>query len=663
VRDELDRALRAGVRIAVVAAGVGLLVLLLARAARSEEAPVPSADPNARELLDPGTRTSAERTEAAHRILEEDRRARRGRAAYELLHVGLRASIQASPRRLLGSLRRLGKELWSWRHRSPAEDAALTLLEPDVERGEAGAEGVALYETLRERERKLVVRDLERRADAALDAGDAWRAGRYVSRLESLGADPERLEELRERLARTEEPSSDAQVASTELPIAEPGADEVALAAALLVERDAHALALSRGDRASDRLARAAALHGSGQRGAALAELTRLAAGRGPEAESARLWLANPQIHPEAELDRLWDQVRVERALGRVGGDRLAQDGGRVSRSAYSAWRDSVAPLNLALDAPARVLSGWQPEARAYREFASEYLQRYPDGPVAQETRARLAVLGEIDPSRQEFRDGRLVLPPARTHWRRSVEPYLIASGEALESAAEPLLDEALLPGGALLLSVVRGGSREQGLSVVEARALIAALAAGVERGDLQGLGARGGDVLASLQRIDEALSEDTTLVAEPWVWKRGSASDVASLLLQGGSVQTRGDVHIRREEEGIDLKRSLVGDLECPAEVTCVDLKHELDSALYARVDADGEIRLGAKAGYGGAMVALEMGNSGPRTSLVLPLGYWLGLGRWVPVEAHIELGLDGLDVSPRLGPLLPESSDTVVH
>jgi hypothetical protein len=662
VRDELDRALKSGVRVAVVAAVVGLLVLLLARAARSQEASPDASGAVAEDLLDPGTRTSAERAQTAHRILAEDRRARMGRAAYELLHVGLRASIQASPRRLLGSVRRLGKEIWSWRHRSAAEDAALALLEPDVESGEAAAESIALYEELRERERKLLIRSLAERADAALDAGDVWRAGRHASRLEALGADPDRLARLRARIARSQEREADPEIADATRPIADPLAPEIALAAALLVERDAHVLALASGERAADRLARAAALHGIGRRGEALTELTRLASGEGPEAETARAWLAHPEIHPEAELDRLWDQVSIERALGRVGGDRLARNGRRISRSAYGAWQDSVEPLNLALGAPARVLTGWQPEARAYREFAARYLERFPEGPIADETRSRLAVLGALDPARQEWRDGRLVLPPARTHWRRSVEPYLIASGEALQTAAAPLVDELLLPDGALLLSVVRGG-HDEGLEAAQARALTAALAAGIERGELHGLGARGGDVLAALQRIDLALDDDGVLVAEPWVWKRGSASDVAALLLHGGSTQTSGDIRIRREDEGIDLRRSLVGaHLECPLEVACVDQKRELDSALYARIDEDGELRLGAKAGYGGAMLALEMGDSGPRTSLVLPLGYWLGVGRWVPVEAHVQLGLDGLDVSPRLGPLLPEPSGVVV-
>jgi hypothetical protein len=661
MRPEVDRVMRAGVRVVLVAAAAGLLVLLLARAARSAEPESAGADPGADGLLDPGTRDSTERTQTALQILQEERRARLNRAAYQLLHVGLRASVQASPRRMFGAVRKLGRELWSWRHRSRGEDMALALLEPDVERGDAEAEGIALYESLRERERRTLVRDLEERADDALDAEDAWRAGRYVSRLEALGAEAEILAELRERLAELDAEPRAARTERVEPPVQTPDADEVALAAALLSEHDSRVLALEASS-PERRLARAAALHGSGRREAALAELSQLAAGEGVVAETARLWLVDPEIHPEAELDRLWDQVRIERTLGRVGGEQLAREGWSVSRESYGAWQDSVEPLNLALSAPARVLAGWQPEARAFREFAGRYLQRFPEGAPSDETRARLAILGELPEDKDEWRDGRLVLPPARSEWRRSVEPYLIASGDAVDSAAAPLLDELLLPQGALLLSVARGGS-ELGLDAAQGQALVAALAGGLERGELRGMGVRGGEALAALQRIDAALREGGELVVEPWVWKRGTASDVASVLLHGGALRTSGELSIRREEEGVDVDRSLVGaHLECPLEVACVDRARQLDSALYARIDEDGELRIGATAGFQGAMVALEVGDSGPRTSLVVPLGYWLGVGRWVPVEIHVDLGLDGLSVGPRLGPLLPTASDVVL-
>jgi hypothetical protein len=576
------------------------------------------------------------------------------------LHVGLRASIQASPRRLYGSVRRLGRELWSWRDRSPGEDAALALIEPDVERGDVGGDGVALYESLREREREALLRDLDKRAKTAIDAGDSWRAGRHVSRLEALGGDPDRIARLRERIAALG-PAQAARPARAELSIRTPQDDEVALSAALLAGHDARVIELG-GDAPEQRLARAAALHSSGQRAAAFAELSELAAGEDAVAETARAWLADPEFHPEAELDRLWDQVQIERALGRVGGEELARKGRDVSRSSYRSWEDSVEPLNLALGMPTRVLTGWEPQAHAFRERAALYLQRFPEGAPADETRARLQILGPLPAERVEWSDGRLVLPPARTAWRRSIEPYLIASGDALDTSASHLLDELILPQGALLLSVARG-EIEGGLSTAEAQMLIAALAAGLEQGELRGTGARGADALAALQRIDTAVREGAVLVAEPWVWKRGSAADVARVLLHGGELRTSAEVSVRREDDGIDLDRSLVGaNLHCPQEVTCVDRAHQLDSALYARIDEDGELRVGAQAGFQGAMLALEIGDSGPRTSLVVPIGYWLGVGQWVPVEAHFELGLDGFAVGPRLGRLLPVPSEPPV-
>jgi hypothetical protein len=207
----------------------------------------------------------------------------------------------------------------------------------------------------------------------------------------------------------------------------------------------------------------------------------------------------------------------------------------------------------------------------------------------------------------------------------------------------------------------VTRGETDAGLASADGHALIDALAAGLEQGELRGLGARGGDALAALERMAGALRDGAVLTAEPWVWKRGSPSDVARVLLHGGALNTSGDVKVRREDEGIDLHRSLVGaHLECPAGVACVDRARQLDSALYARLDDDGELRVGAKAGFQGAMLALEIGDSGPRSTLVVPLGYWLGVGNWVPVEAHVELGLDGFTFGPRLG-ALPDSADVI--
>ena len=60
MRRDVDSVLRAGVRVAIVAAAVGLLALLLARTAASAE---PGAELAADGLLDPGTRTSAERAQ------------------------------------------------------------------------------------------------------------------------------------------------------------------------------------------------------------------------------------------------------------------------------------------------------------------------------------------------------------------------------------------------------------------------------------------------------------------------------------------------------------------------------------------------------------------------------------------------------------------------
>ena len=43
-------------------------------------------------------------------------------------------------------------------------------------------------------------------------------------------------------------------------------------------------------------------------------------------------------------------------------------------------------------------------------------------------------------------------------------------------------------------------------------------------------------------------------------------------------------------------------------------------------------------------------MGTSGPHASLVLPIARWLGIARFLPVEAHVDVGLDGISAGPRL-------------
>ena len=74
------------------------------------------------------------------------------------------------------------------------------------------------------------------------------------------------------------------------------------------------------------------------------------------------------------------------------------------------------------------------------------------------------------------------------------------------------------------------------------------------------------------------------------------------------------------------------------------------LTGALYARVDDDGDVRLGASTGIGQTLLSLEMSRSGPSASLQLPVMQWLGLSRWVPLGAQLEIGLDGIAAVPRV-------------
>jgi hypothetical protein len=134
---------------------------------------------------------------------------------------------------------------------------------------------------------------------------------------------------------------------------------------------------------------------------------------------------------------------------------------------------------------------------------------------------------------------------------------------------------------------------------------------------------------------------------------------DMGLALVDSKSVHTYGDVELKRDGENVRLGRELGGgDSFCLAETPCIDRKLAVGGELYARSNAGGSVGVGARADYREARLSVEMGMSGPHASLVLPLARWLGIAHLVPIEAHLEVGLDGISAGPRIDDTVPEDA-----
>jgi hypothetical protein len=109
--------------------------------------------------------------------------------------------------------------------------------------------------------------------------------------------------------------------------------------------------------------------------------------------------------------------------------------------------------------------------------------------------------------------------------------------------------------------------------------------------------------------------------------------------------------VEVARRSETLVAERDLGSSgAFCPRETACIDVHRDVNQALFARTDANGDTGIGARAGFEDAQLSLEVGTSGPRLSLVIPVARWLGIGRFFPVEARLAVGLDGVSAGPSL-------------
>lgn len=653
---ERDEVIRVGIRLVVVGVAAGLLVLALSGTALSQEL-LGSGGPATGMLVSYEPLLPAARIEEAEQLLRDERRERVARAGGAVVDLVWSVATSGSPRRLLSSGKRLAREVADWNDRSTAEDRALTLIEGDVVAGTVGERGRELYERLRSREDDERVSRWLREAEATLAEGRFGSVRRRLDWTAVLRPEEPALEPLRLALSEAldardwrEEPLSLERIEDWE-------AD---LTAALLTDQYDKVLAFE-SERADVDLAQAAALYLAGEPDAAIIRLERLEERGGRPANLARIWLADGRFNPEALLVRSERRFRVRRALGVLGGGRLEKHGLSLSRDGYKAWQDALSPLNLAVSLPARLLAGRRPEAVELRAAAASYLNRIPFGPRADAARAWLdESAGDATAVRntRAFDDGRLVLPRSETPFQRLNPLRLAVTPRALEAVGRDRfarLGVRMDSDTPVVLISVSGEVPSDAITLPRDTALrlAAGLAHGLENGTLAPVGSDRVGLLEGLRRLDVGLRRGAVLVVEPWVLdSEGASSELSRALVEGGSPAQLRQLSVARSSSSVRVERELFArSPECPEATLCVDRARIYQGRLYARLDDDGEMRLGLGGRLAHARLTIEIGRSGPHASVVLPLGNMLGVGRWLPAKLRLKLGVDGLAASPRLG------------
>jgi hypothetical protein len=336
----------------------------------------------------------------------------------------------------------------------------------------------------------------------------------------------------------------------------------------------------------------------------------------------------------------------------------LTRDGYRAWQDSVRAWRRMLRPVNLLIEAPARAWRSWQPDGRALHGAAERYLASVPHGERAEEAAGWMSSLGEQTlkhPNVAPFRDGVLVLPHASTPFDRLSANSVLVARAALEAAVPELFAklEAESSAPAFELSLAADASEdaapEFALTQEESLAALARLASDVESETLAPAGIAQGGLLALLRRLDSRVRGGGALVARAWVDESASGMAAFSAALIDSERTRTGAFEIQRQRETFVAERGLGGSSSfCPEGATCIDAESESDPVFYASSDADGEVGIGARAGFQNASFSLELSTSGPRASLVLPFARWFGIARFVPIDARVGVGLDGLTVDP---------------
>jgi len=650
-----DRVMRVGIWVIVVAAVAGLLALVFSAKAWADQPDRMMRVDSL--LLDRTPISSHERFDAARELLRAEDRERRWALWEASLRTGWQFWGQGSPGQLLRSAGRLADELWSWQERSVGEDVALDLLETGIASGGADARLLELYTGLREREIEERAAQRLRAAEEALEAGHLGLARARLERSLALAPDSKRAQELLSRLLREEKlataPEADPRPVEAE-------SWEGPLATSLLSGDYERTLALGGGEPEA-LLAHSVAHYLSGEPAPAYLGLSSLADRDDSVGQTARVWIERPEFTARRRFAAERRRYRVRTTLGWLGGAPLAKDGLKASTSGYEAWRESITPLNLVLSLPARIFRGWRPDGEALREAAATYLDLDPHGDDAESAREWLTRLGAARDRRieQALESGRLELPEPRTRYRRLEPGPLILTRSVIESeqlSGSPLLRDVLGEADAVILRPIQDALDLPLLPSSAAQELLMVLAGALEEGHLESLGLSGSASLEGLSRLDRAIQRGYSIAASAWQTKqvggtpsmRATAFSVSDTLLRGGSRSFDG-VSVSRSGDDLRLDRGFGSPgFACPDEAVCLNRTPWVRGDVYGFAEVDGHLHLGAQAEFQQASVAIDLSGSGPQASVQLPLARWIGLERWLPVAARVEVGTESVYLGP---------------
>jgi hypothetical protein len=304
---------------------------------------------------------------------------------------------------------------------------------------------------------------------------------------------------------------------------------------------------------------------------------------------------------------------------------------------------------------PARVYRGWKPDSESLRQTAVQYLAQLPQGPQAAEAVAWLQDIRTEKTGSDRFNgwDGdHFSLPPARTTYARlSASPLLITKRviDSLYVSEVPGLRDALGIGDAVMLEARHPEEGDDGLEPQAARRFLTELAFAIEQGNLDATSRTREATLEAIRRLENTLAEGYVLVAEPG--EVGSVQLWAGLnraLIDGQNEQV-GMLSVQRGEDDLRLVRQIGrSSLDCPSYALCVDSPRLFGGALIGHIDADSRIQLGLQTNVQDAQFSIGLNETGPAASIVLPIGRWLGIQRWLPVAAYVSLSADSVYVGP---------------
>jgi hypothetical protein len=119
--------------------------------------------------------------------------------------------------------------------------------------------------------------------------------------------------------------------------------------------------------------------------------------------------------------------------------------------------------------------------------------------------------------------------------------------------------------------------------------------------------------------------------------------------VLDGTAQRSR--VAFERGDDDLIAVRTLGDQVrECPRDTLCLDYGGLLRTTLFGYMDTESGAGLGFQSAIGHSGISLALTQNGPEAAIVLPLGRWLGIYRWLPIEAELSVSTDRFYFGPIL-------------